>query len=78
MGTLSTVLTDLSGAAQVGFGIYNETQGGPAINTSVGTPGIIPGAVAPTGTLFGFSITEILVAVVLLAGVFIAIHYATK
>lgn len=73
-----SVLTDLGGAAQVGFGIYNETQGGPAINTSIGTPNVTPGSVAGATTLFGFSLTEIFVGVLLILGIVVTIHFATK
>lgn len=75
--TLGTILTDLGGAAQVGFGIYNETQGGPAVNTTIGGQAqLVPGSAVPK-TILGFSYTEIVIAVLLIAGVIVAIHYAT-
>lgn len=76
--TFGTVITDLAGASQVGLGIYNESQGGPAINTNVGQYGTTPGSVAPTTTLFGFSIAEIFIGVLLIAGIGVAVYFATK
>ncbi len=78
MGTFGTVLTDLAGAAQTGFGIYNETQGGPAINTTIGAANVVPGSVAGATTLFGFSLTEVFVGLALLLGIGVAIYFATK
>lgn len=78
MGTFGTVLTDLAGAAQTGFGIYTETQGGPAVSTTIGRAGITPGAVAPASTLFGFSTTTIVIIVLLLAGLGAGIYFLTK
>lgn len=79
--TFGTVLTDLAGAAQVGFGIYNETQsGGPAVNTNVlgaSSGAVAPGAAAQT-TFLGFSVTEIVIAVLLIVGVIVAVHFGSK
>lgn len=80
LSNLGSVLTDFAGAAQTGLGIYNETQGGPPVNTNIGgtyTPAAVPGAAAPK-TFLGFSITEIVIGVLVIVGAIFAIHYATK
>jgi hypothetical protein len=75
--TLGTILTDLGGAAQVGLGIYSETQGGPPVNTTIGGQAtLVPGSAVPK-TILGFTYTEIVIAVLLIVGVIVAIHYAT-
>ena len=78
---LGGLLTDLGGAAQVGLGLYNETQGGPAVNTNIGGTYVAgsstPGAAAPTRIL-GFTVTEIVIGVLLIAGVIVAVHFASK
>jgi len=74
-GSTSQVLTDLAAAAQIGLGIYNETQGGPAIQISGATPGA---PVQQPAKIFGFTIGEILLAVALIAGVFLVVHFSTK
>jgi hypothetical protein len=67
---LSSLVTDLATAAQVGLGLYNQTQGGPVINPATGKP-------AAT-TIAGFSLTTIFIVLVLIAGVIFAVRYATK
>jgi len=69
---LSSLVTDLAGAAQLGLGIYNETQGGPQINPLTGK------AIAPPTTIAGFSITAIIVGAVLIVGAILAVHFLTK
>lgn len=73
-GSTSAILTDLATAAQLGIGIYNETQGGPAVQLSGATPGA---PIQPT-KIFGFSIAQILLGVVLIAGIFLVVHFTTK
>ena len=74
----TTLLTDLGGAAQTGLGIYNETQGGPAVNTTIGSSSVTPGSVAPASTLFGFSTTEVIIGVILLVAIGVGIYFVAK
>lgn len=75
------LLTDLGSAAQVGLGIYNETQGGPAVNTSIGgtyrAGSSVSGAPAQTRIL-GFTPTELVIGLALIVGVILAVHFASK
>lgn len=79
--SLGGLFSTLGSAAQVGLGIYNETQGGPAVNTNIGGTYVAgsstPGAPAPTRIL-GFTVTEIVIGVLLIAGVILAVHFASK
>lgn len=78
---LGGLLTDLGGAAQVGLGIYNETQGGPAVNTSIGgvykAGSSVAGAPVPTRFL-GFTPTEIVIGILAIVGVILAVHFVSK
>jgi len=74
-GSTSQVLTDLAAAAQIGFGIYNETQGGPAIQISGATPGA---PIQQPTKIFGFTVAQIFLGVILIAGIFLVVHFTTK
>lgn len=74
-GSAPAILTDLATAAQLGIGIYNETQGGPAIQIGGPTPGA---AIQKPTTIFGFSIAQILLGVALIVGIFLVVHFTTK
>lgn len=73
-GSFSSILTDLGSAAQLGLGIYNETQGGPAVQLG----GPTPGAPIQSTKIFGFTVAQILLGVVLIAGIFLVVHFTTK
>lgn len=73
-GSAPAILTDLAAAAQLGIGIYNETQGGPAIQIS----GATPGAPIKPATFLGFSIAQILLGVVLIVGIFLVVHFTSR
>lgn len=73
-GSAPAILTDLATAVQLGIGIYNETQGGPAVQIGGKTPGA---PIQPT-TIFGFSIAQILVGVVLIVGIFLVVHFTAR
>lgn len=74
---LGSVFSTLGGAAQVGLGIFNETQGGPPVNTSLLGGTAVAGAPATTRIL-GFSITEIVIGLLLIVGVIVAVHFGSK
>lgn len=75
---LGGILSTLGGAAQVGLGIFNETQGGPAVNTSL-LGGYTAVAGAPVTTrILGFTMTEIFIGLLLIVGVIVAVHFGSK
>lgn len=74
-GSTPQFLTDLAAAAQIGFGIYNETQGGPAVQISGATPGA---PIQQPTKIFGFTVAQIFLGLALIVGVFLVVHFTTK
>lgn len=72
-GSAPSFLTDLVTAAQYGIGLANEAGGGSPIQIGGATPG------APVQTkILGFSVTQIVIGVILIVGIFLVVHFTTK